>query len=234
MPVGSRTAASPSRPSASRSAADDSDGGTILRTLEGMRAEPPARDEAGLLAQSPRVLFFFWRFARDPRATLRRALGEAGAGLQLAVRLVDLEGDAVVTYAAAPNGQSIWFEARPRRKYRADVGFLAEGSPFVRVLSSNVVETAPEAPSQLSDEAPDFRTGARDFAQMLTASGFTEPAADFKRAATQRAAGDVSPPSSFTLARRATSGFALGAGSPGDEPEHAPPHARRSGASEKS
>jgi hypothetical protein len=214
----------------SRAATDDSDGETIVRTLEGLRAEPPALDEAGLLAQSPRVLFFFWRFARDPRETLRRALGEAGSGLQLAVRLVDLERDAVVTYAAAPNGQSIWFEARPRRKYRADVGFLAQGSPFVRVLSSNVVETAPEAPSQLSDEAPDFRTTARDFAQMLAASGFVEPAANFERAATQRGSENDDPSPPPTPARRALSSFALGAGSP--EEELAPPHARRSGASE--
>jgi hypothetical protein len=199
----------------------------LARRLETLDTASPARDEAGLLAQSPRVLFFFWRFARDPRGALRRALGAAGERLQLAVRLVDLEGDAVVTYAAAPGGQSIWFEARPGRAYRAEVGFFAAGAPFVRLLSSNVVETAPETPSQASDEVADFRTDARDFAQMLAASGFVESAADFARVA-----GDDSPPGSAPLAR-APSSFVLVAGSSPGETELAPPlHARRADAGE--
>jgi hypothetical protein len=209
-------------PAESPRAADyDPNGGAVARQLEGLSASSPAGDEAGLLAQSPRVLFFFWSFARDPHEALRRALGAAGRRLQLAVRLIDLEGDDVVTYAAAPGGQSIWFEARPRRAYRAEVGFFAAGSPFVRLLSSNVVETAPEAPSQVSDEAAAFRTDARDFAQMLAVSGFVEPAAAFARVA-----GDDGPSSSFAPARRAASSFALGARPPGDEPEPVPPHAR--------
>jgi hypothetical protein len=211
-----------------RAAAHDPEGEAVARRLEVLDTAPPARDEARLLAQSPRVLFFFWGFARDPREALRRALGAAGGRLQLAVRLIDLEGDDVVTYAAAPGGRSIWFEARPGRAYRAEVGFFAAGSPFVRLLSSNAVETAPEAPSRVSDEAADFRTDARDFAQMLAASGFVEPAAEFARAGS-----DDSPPGSSTPARRATSSFAHGSGSSGDELELAPPpHARRSAAGE--
>jgi hypothetical protein len=216
----------------SRSAPDDPNGETVAHRLEGLSAESPARDEARLLAQSPRVLFFFWRFARDPRETLRLALGAAGEGLQLAVRLVDLEGDAVVTYAAAPGGQSVWFEARPRRKYRAEVGFFAKGSPFVRVLSSNVVETAPDEPSQLSDEAPDFRTTTRGFARLLAASGFDAPATELARGATAFVASDDSPPNSSTLARRATSSFAPGGGSPREETEPAPTYARQPDAAE--
>ncbi|MCA1631458.1 MAG: DUF4912 domain-containing protein [Acidobacteria bacterium] len=197
----------------SHAAAHDPEGGAVARQLEGLSHQPPARDEARLLPQSPRVLFFFWSFARDPRETLRRALGAAGGRLQLAVRLVNLAGDEVVTYAAAPGGQSIWFEARPAHAYRAEVGFFAEGAPFVRLLSSNVVRTAPDSPSQVSDEEPGFRTTARDFAQMLAASGFAEPASESAGSTAELAAADDSPPNSSTLARRSHSSFTLGAGS---------------------
>jgi hypothetical protein len=215
-----------------RAAANDPTREAAARRLEGLDTASPARDVAGLLAQSPRVLFFFWRFARDPRETLRRALGASGEGLQLAVRLVDLEGDAVVTYAAAPGSQSIWFGARPRRAYRAEVGFFAAGAPFVRVLSSNVVETAPDAPSQLSDEAADFRTTARDFAGLLTASGFAGLAREFAPGATALVASDDGPPNSSTLTRRAPSSFALAAPPPREEAEPASASAPRPGAAE--
>jgi hypothetical protein len=192
----------------SRPVTNEPDNVTAAHRLEGLDAESPARDEARLLAQSPRKLFFYWRFARDPRETLRRALGEAGEGFVLAARLVDLESGAVEASADATPDQSAWFESLPRRAYRAEVGFFTEGSPFVRVLSSNVVETAPDAPSQVSDEESDFRTTARDFAQMLAASGFVEPDAEFAREASVD-----SPPNSSTLARRSHSSLTLGAGS---------------------
>jgi hypothetical protein len=184
----------------SRLASGGSDGVTAAAALDALRADPPAHDEAGLLAQSPRVLFFFWSFAREPGETLRRALGEASGGLRLAVRLVDLERHEVVTYAAAPAGQSIWFEARPGRAYRAEVGYFAPGAPFVRVLASNVVETAREAPSRVSDQAADFRVSAPDFARILAASGFVESAAEFLRDPDARGSDEDGPPDSSSLA----------------------------------
>ncbi|HEX8160264.1 MAG TPA: DUF4912 domain-containing protein [Pyrinomonadaceae bacterium] len=193
----------------SRAAANEAGGEALSRRLEGLDAASPARDVARLVAQSPRVLFFFWGFARDPREALRRALGAAGEPLQLAVRLVDLEGEEVATYAAAHDAQSIWFEARPRRAYRAEVGFFAPGSPFVRVLASNVVETAPDGPSEVSEDAADFHVSEPDFARILAASGFAGPAAAPAR--------DGGPPNSPALARRAPSSFAHGAVAPGDD-----------------
>jgi hypothetical protein len=195
-----------------RAATNGPEGEALSRRLEGLGASPPARDGARLLAQSPRVLFFYWSFARDPRGALRRALGAAGERLQLAVRLVDLEGEEVVTYAAAPHGQSAWFEARPRRTYRAEVGFFAQGSPFVRLLASNVVETAPDEPSEVSDVAADFHVSPPDFARILAASGFSEPTPVLARVAC-----DDGPPNSSTLARRAPSSYVHGAGSTGDD-----------------
>jgi hypothetical protein len=212
----------------SRVATGDPNGESIARQLEGLDTASPARHEARLLAQSPRRLFFYWSFARDPRETLRRALGGAGEGFGLAARLIDLESGAVEASVLAARDQSAWFDVRPRRAYRAEVGFFAEGSPFVRVLSSNVVETAPDEPSQLTDEAADFSVNSQHFALILAASGFVERASDFARASTARVASDDGPPNSSTLARRAPSSFALRVGAMYEELEHA----RQTGASD--
>jgi hypothetical protein len=206
----------------SRAATEDSNGESVARQLEGLNTASPARDEARLLAQSPRRLFFYWSFARDPRETLLRAIGGAGEGFGLAARLVDLESGAVEASVLATRDQAAWFEARPHRAYRAEVGFFAEGSPFVRVLSSNVVETAPAAPSQVSDEEPDFRVNSQHFALILAASGFVEHSSEFVRTSTARVASDASPPNSSTLARRAPSSFALGVGAMCEDLERAP------------
>jgi hypothetical protein len=212
----------------SRAATGGPNGESVARQLEGLDTASPARDEARLLAQSPRRLFFYWSFARDPRETLRRALGGAGEGFGLAARLVDLESGAVEASVLATRDRSAWFEARPRRAYRAEVGFFAEGSPFVRVLSSNVVETAPDAPSQVSDEEPHFRVNSQHFALILAASGFVAHSSEVARTSTARVASDDSPPNSSTLARRAPSSFVLVAGSPREDLEHA----RQTGAAE--
>lgn len=139
----------------------------------------PSRDAARLLVQSPHRLYLYWSFARDPLCALRRAFGEMAARFALGVRLIDLERDAIGDSIAAGGEGSLWLDARPRRPYRAEVGFFAEGLPFIRVLSSNIAETPPAAASELTDDAADFHIGARDFGQMLAASGFADRAREF-------------------------------------------------------
>jgi hypothetical protein len=150
--------------------------------------QPAPRDDARLLVQSPRRLYLYWSFARDPRVALRRAFGEMASRFAVAVRLIDLENGADVATAPA-HVQSFWFDAAPARAYRAEVGFIAEGFPFVRALTSNTVETPNDSISRATDDDEAFRIGARDFARLLSTSGF----ADLARAAdatSERASGD--------------------------------------------
>lgn len=134
-------------------------------------AEWRARDEARLLVQSPRRLFLYWRFARDPRELLREALGSVAERFRPAVRLVDAttgeEGE-----PAPADGGDYWFDVQPGRLLRADVGFHGEGLPFVRLISSNAVETPAVGVSRDADEAPGFRVAAREFERVLAATGF--------------------------------------------------------------
>ncbi|MCA1816900.1 MAG: DUF4912 domain-containing protein [Acidobacteria bacterium] len=134
---------------------------------------PAPRDEARLLVQSPRRLYLYWSFAHVPRATLRRAFGQLADRFRVAARLVDQESG--VAAAATPaNGRSLWLDAAPGRSYRAEIGFVAEGLPFVRALASNAVETPPDAISRATDGDETFRTDSQGFARMLAVSGFAQ------------------------------------------------------------
>ena len=140
-----------------------------------------APDEARLLVQSPRRLFLYWRFARDPRELLREALGPVAENYRPAVRLVDVTtGDA--GEPAQAEGSDHWFDVLPGRLLRAEVGFHGAGLPFVRLISSDAVETPAVGVSRVEDEAPEFRVAEQEFRRVLEATGFaaeerhTEPA----------------------------------------------------------
>src|SRR5215210_5146783 len=55
-----------------------------------------------LLTQSPRRLYLYWEFARNPYETLRRAFHSQADRYTLAVRLVDLQTDEVTFHVASP------------------------------------------------------------------------------------------------------------------------------------
>jgi hypothetical protein len=154
-----------------------------------------ARDEARLLVQSPRRLFLYWRLARDARELLREALGPVAERYGPAVRLVDVtsgeEGE-----PARAEGSDYWFDVLPGRLLRAEVGFHGEGLPFVRLVSSNAVETPAVGVSRAEDAAPEFRVAGRDFERVLEATGFSaeeRPAEPLRRDRPDRP-GDPAPP----------------------------------------
>ena len=146
--------------------------GRGVEVAEAEGADWGAGDEARLLVQSPRRLFLYWRFARDPRELLREALGPVAERYAPAVRLVDAASGEEGEPAAAEGGGGHWFDVLPGRLLRADVGFRGEGLPFVRLISSNTVETPAVGVSRVEDEAPEFRVGAPEFERVLEATGF--------------------------------------------------------------
>src|SRR5918912_531289 len=72
-----------------------------------------------LLAQSPRRLYLYWEFLRDPYETLRRAFRWQADRYKLVVRLVDLENGGETLHVASPT-RSQWFNAQQGHSYRAD------------------------------------------------------------------------------------------------------------------
>lgn len=180
--------------------------------------ELTARDDARLLVQSPRRLFLYWSFARDPRVVLRNALGALAEQFELGARLVDLEDETIGAPFAA-HGREIWFDADPRCTYRAEVGFFAEGQPFVRVLASNIVQTPSDDVSPFVDESADFQIDAADFSRLLATSGFgsvvltSAPNLIVEPQGACVASG-VSSVSSFVFSKFAPSSFVLGVAAP--------------------
>lgn len=172
-----------------------------------------------LLAQSPETLFLYWHHATDPHSTLRKALGEAAASYRLAVRLVDDASGEEILQDASDTG-TLWFDVKPGRAYRADVGFVGDGRPFVRVMSSAVVQTPRKGVSQIIDDVHEFQLTAPEFASVLKEAGYAADALEISLEAANAQTGDrttlrsraenPSPvrrpppsPSSFTMLRSA-------------------------------
>ena len=143
--------------------------------------ETGGRDAVQLFAQSPHKLFVHWSHAGDPFAALREAFGDAASRYRLAVRLSDLTDDSAQTYDAAPE-RAQWLAARPDRDYRADIGFHADGLPFVSLLPSSIVHTPRAAVSPNADAEPQFHIAPDDFARLLEHTGYD--AADLQQATT--------------------------------------------------
>src|SRR3982750_4504737 len=81
-----------------------------------------AADRIRLLAQSPRRLYLYWEFKRDPFETLRGAFPWQTARSQLVVKLIDAETGVETLHLASPT-RSQWFDAQPGHTYHAEVGF---------------------------------------------------------------------------------------------------------------
>jgi hypothetical protein len=128
-----------------------------------------------LLPQSPRRLYLYWEFERDPFETLARAFGPQADRYELVVRLADLE-TGTETFHTASATRSQWLDVGPGRGYRADVGLYARGLPFIRLLSSDTTRTPRAAVSRSADSAPEFQVAANEFARVLDDAGYASDA----------------------------------------------------------
>ena len=133
--------------------------------------ETVGRDAIQLFAQSPEKLFIHWNHAGVPFAAMREAFGDVASRYRLAVRLLDLTGDAAHVHDASPE-RAQWLAARPDRDYRADIGFHADGLPFVTLLASSIVHTPRAAVSPNADTEPQFHIAPDDFSRLLEHTGY--------------------------------------------------------------
>ena len=152
----------------------------VIDKLAEMSADEPLpeldrSDRIRLLVQSPRKLYLYWDFARDPFLALSRAFGASASQYRLAVRLVVIEDDAESLHQASTT-RSQWLDAQPGRSYRADVGFFSTGRSFIRLLSSNVVQTPRSGVAALPDPTPQWGVSAAEFARVLDESGYVSDA----------------------------------------------------------
>lgn len=147
-------------------------------------------DRIRLLAQSPRKLFLYWEFARNPFETLRRAFGAQAARYTLVVKLAATEtGEESLHEAAASRSQ--WFNVKPDTSYRADVGFFARGRAFIRLLSSNVVRTPRAGVAKTAAATEEFSVSPEEFARVLDEAGYASDALEVSLEAADLATHDA-------------------------------------------
>ncbi|HWT01933.1 MAG TPA: DUF4912 domain-containing protein [Pyrinomonadaceae bacterium] len=155
-------------------------------------------DRIRLLPQSPRRLYLYWEFAKDPFETLQRAFGPQAERYELVVRLVDTETGAETLHSASET-RSQWLDVGPARNYRADVGLYARGLAFIRLLSSAETETPRASASRAADSAPEFQVSANDFARVLDDAGYASDALEVSLEAADRETGNAA---TLEVARR--------------------------------
>ena len=151
-----------------------------------------------LLAQSPRKLFLYWEFARDPYETLARAFGGRADRYTLIVKLIDLGTRDETLHIASPT-RSQWLDARSGKSYRAEVGFYAQGRTFIRLLSSGSTHTPRAGVSSATDSSGEFRVAPDEFARVLDDAGFVSDALEVSLEAADAATNDAA---SLAIARR--------------------------------
>ncbi len=147
-------------------------------------------DRIRLFAQSPRKLYLYWEFARNPFETLRRAFGAAAARYALVVRLVSVETGEISWHEAAPS-RSQWFNVQPDHAYRAEVGFFARGRAFIRLLSSNTMHTPRAGVARQAALTDEFHVTAEEFAQVLDEAGYSSDALEVSLEAADIATDDA-------------------------------------------
>jgi hypothetical protein len=137
--------------------------------------ETYAANRIRLLAQSPRKLYLYWEFERDPFETLHRAFRWQADRYTLIVKLVDLQTGSETLHFASPT-RSQWLDTQPGHSYRADVGFYARDSAFIRLLSSTTSVTPRASVSRATDSTPEFDVSADEFARVLDDAGYVSDA----------------------------------------------------------
>jgi hypothetical protein len=112
------------------------------------------RDQISLMVQGPDRLYLYWRFAHDPDEPLLHMFGTHAVRFRLTIKLVETENESATYHDAAPSGE-YWFNGLlPGCRYRAEVGQLAPGGPFISLLRSEVAHTPRGRVAAVDDVPP--------------------------------------------------------------------------------
>ena len=143
----------------------------------GVEALPalPQINRARLQVQSPNRIFLYWSLAGNPFATLHRAFGNRAANYSLVLKLKNLTDGGERIFPVGRDG-NWWFDVQPNGNFRVDVGLFAQNRPFIRLISSNAVQTPRSAPSSRVDTESDWQISRVQFARVLDVSGYTHDA----------------------------------------------------------
>ncbi|HEX8266369.1 MAG TPA: DUF4912 domain-containing protein [Pyrinomonadaceae bacterium] len=143
----------------------------------GIEALPPLPqiNRAHLQVQSPNRIFLYWSLAGNPFATLQKAFGNRATNYNLVIKFRNLSQGGEQLFPVGQQG-NWWFDAQPNARFQVDLGLFAQNRPFIRLFSSNAVETPRSAPSPRADTEADWQVSRIQFARVLDVSGYTHDA----------------------------------------------------------
>jgi hypothetical protein len=143
----------------------------------GIEALPPLPqiNRARLQVQSPNRIFLYWSLAGNPFATLQKAFGNRATNYNLVLKFRNLSHGGEQIFPVGREG-NWWFDAQPNARFQVDLGLFAQNRPFIRLFSSNAVETPRSAPSPRADTEADWQVSRVQFARVLDVSGYTHDA----------------------------------------------------------
>ncbi|HEX9926912.1 MAG TPA: DUF4912 domain-containing protein [Pyrinomonadaceae bacterium] len=143
----------------------------------GIEALPqlPVINRARLQVQSPNRIFLYWSLAGNPFATLQKAFGNRATNYNLVLKFRNLSHGGEQLFPVGQQG-NWWFDAQPNARFQVDLGLFAQNRPFIRLFSSNAVETPRSAPSPRADTEADWQVSRIQFARVLDVSGYTHDA----------------------------------------------------------
>ncbi|MDQ4123912.1 MAG: DUF4912 domain-containing protein [Acidobacteriota bacterium] len=135
----------------------------------------PVINRARLQVQSPNRVFLYWSLAGNPFATLQKAFGNRATNYNLVLKFRNLSYGGEQIFPVEREG-NWWFDVQPNARFQVDVGLFAPNRPFIRLMSSNAVETPRSTPSQRVDTEADWQISRVQFARVLDISGYTHDA----------------------------------------------------------
>ena len=158
--------------------------------------ELPKQDRARLQMQSPNRINFYWSFKENPYQVLSRIFGNQ-TNYQLVAKLLNQTNSREELYPIEADG-SDWFDVDADSSYRVEVGFYAVSRPFVRILSSNTLQTPRKSPSPRQDYSEYFAVSADQFAKVLDVSGYQQDAFEVALAGDDIESADAATETAFS------------------------------------
>jgi hypothetical protein len=158
----------------------------IDKLLEPKLPPLPMVNRAQIQMQSPNRVFFYWSLKSDPFSILQKIFGKGSSDYTLVAKLINQTENSEYIFPIDKAG-STWLNVESDSTYQVEIGLFAKNRPFIRLLFSNTIQTPRSAPSPYFDWSPEFAISARDFAEVLDATGFKQDAIEMALAGDDKA-----------------------------------------------
>ena len=122
------------------------------------------------LVQDPFHLFVYWHLKDNPFDRLLRVFPEhTRNSFQTVLKLID-EGARIAVYFDAAFAREYWFDVFPGRAYRIELGLRSPHYGYIKLLSSQTVETPRGTVSDQAAPEPEYKIAPDDYLRVLRES----------------------------------------------------------------